>query len=100
MSHRVNSDQEKLKQVCHLSKISILNEITRSISNNQLDYIPAQKELADRSFATSFQNFISDHKEMTVRMGLHDNKCSKEFEMELNFDRESHLKAKDTYAFK
>ena len=39
LSHRDHGDKEKLVSLCDNSKISLLKEITRSQSNNQLDYI-------------------------------------------------------------
>ena len=39
LSHRHEQDQEKLKSLCQEGKYSALKEITRAISNNQLDYI-------------------------------------------------------------
>ena len=94
LSHRLKSDKEKLSNICKPSKCNILNEITRSVSNNQLDYVLANKSLADKSYSTSFMNFISDHNSITVRVPLQQNKFSKMFEMKLNFDSESHLKPK------
>ena len=95
LSHRIRSDQDKLVTLCNSKKVSILNEITRSVSNNQLDYILADEFLAEKSYATSFNNFISDHKSITVRIGLHQNEFSKDFKMKITFDQESHLKTKN-----
>ena len=39
LSHRNLDDQEKIVNLCQGQKTSVLHEITRSISNNQLDYI-------------------------------------------------------------
>ena len=36
ISHRIKSHKEKLVKLCGNSKVNCLNEITRSISNNQL----------------------------------------------------------------
>ena len=94
LSHRVKSDQAKLTTLCGTSKVNILDEITRSVSNNQLDYIVADKNLVEKSYATSFHNFISDHKSITLRVGLHQNEFSEEFKMRISFDQESHLKSK------
>ena len=69
LSHRVKSDQEKLLSLCHPSKVSTLTEITRSISNNQLDIL-VNKDLVDKSFATSFINLISDHKSTTIGINI------------------------------
>ena len=96
ISHRVKSDQEKLSNICGLTKVSILTEITRSVSNNQLDYILVDKDLVEKSFSTAFNNFISDHKSITIRIGLNENQFTEEFKVKQTFDQESHLKPKET----
>ena len=50
-------------------------------------------DLAEACYATSFNNFISDHKTITVRVGLNQNEFTKEFKMKITFDKESHLKS-------
>ena len=52
------------------------------------------KNLYHRSFVTSFNNFISDHKSITARIGLDENSLTDETKMKLTFDSESHLKIK------
>ena len=94
LSHRIKRDREKLENLCNARKVSALKEITRSISNNQLDYILMDKILLDKSFATSFHNFISDHKAITARIGIDGNSLTDEIKMKLTFDSESHLKVK------
>ena len=97
ISQRISSDQEKLALLCNPSKTSVLREITRSVSNNQLDYVFANEKLHDKIYATAFNNFISDHKAITVRVGLNDNKLSNEFKRKINFNQESHLKSMRSY---
>ena len=94
LSHRLMQDKEKVKNLCQQSKFSVLKEITRSTSNNQLDYILVDESLKDRSYVTSFHNFISDHKSITIRVGLEKNSFTKEFDIQRTFDKESHLKSK------
>ena len=91
----MKSDQEKLSNICGLTKVSILTEITRSVSNNQLDYILVDKDLVEKSFSTAFNNFISDHKSITIRIGLNENQFTEEFKGKQTFDQESHLKPKE-----
>ena len=50
--------------------------------------------LSECCFVTSYNNFISDHKSITARIGHEKNVFSKEFKAKLTFDRESHLKSK------
>ena len=94
LSHRIARDQQKLHELCQKSKINALREITRSISNNQLDYILVERTLEKNCFVTSFNNFISDHKSITARIGLNKNEMTEEILSKLTFNRESHLKAK------
>ena len=94
LSHRIPNDQKKVINLCHEKKVSALSEITRSISNNQLDYILIDELLKLICFVTSFNNFISDHKSITARIGLNENKITSEIKAKLTFDRESHQKAR------
>ena len=55
------------------------------------------KVLKAISFVTSFNNFISDHKSITARIGLNENQFTDEIKSKLTFDRESHLKAKQIW---
>ena len=94
LSHRIEEHRQKLKKLCKYSKQSILNDITRSISNNQLDYVLIDDKIKENCFATSFYNFISDHKSITIRIGLFGNILSTVMKERLYFDKESHLKQK------
>ena len=94
LSHRVKEDQQKVQALCKESKINALKEITRSVSNNQLDYILIDKTTSDNCFTTSYHNFISDHNAIIVRVGLNGNVFSDDFKKRKTFDRESHLKRK------
>ena len=73
LSHRTEKDQEKLVDLCQVKKFSALKEITRPISNNQLDYILIDNQLKKNVFVTSYNNFISDHKSIICRIGLENN---------------------------
>ena len=95
LSHRISKDQLKIKALCQGTKISALTEITRSISNNQLDYILIDQKLKAICFSSSFNNFISDHKSITARIGLQRNQFSEEFKQRQTFDSESHLKSRN-----
>ena len=92
LSHRIAKDQEKVKDLCQTSKVSALNEITRSISNNQLDYILMDMILRSITFVTSYNNFISDHNSITARIGLNGNQFTNAMNVKMTFDSESHLK--------
>ena len=99
LSHRINAEKEKLRSLCQNTKVSLLREITRSQSNNQLDYILVDAILKPISLCTSFNNFISDHKSITARIGLNGAQISEEIKAKLTFDKESHLKMKKTHIY-
>ena len=94
LSHKKKEDQQKLDILCGNKKKSILNELTRSISNNQLDYVMANEEISGRIYSTSYKNFISDHNSITVRIGFVGNRFSNEMLERFNFDYDFHLKTK------
>ena len=94
LSHRVIEDESKVKQLCQNKRISALNEITRSISNNQLEYILIDESLNEICFVTSYNNFISDHKTIVSRVGSLGNNITKDIKERITFDQESHLKQK------
>ena len=96
LSHRIEEHRQKLKKLCKDSKESILHEITRSISNNQLDYVLTNAKVKENCFTTSFYNFISDHKSITIRIGLFGNTFSSAMKEKLFFNKELHLKQKIT----
>ena len=94
LSHRVKEDQQKIKDLCQESMVNALKEITRSISNNQLDYVLIEKSLEENCFCTSYTNYISDHNTITSRVGLEGNGFTDRFKEKQTFDRDSHLKKK------
>ena len=92
LSYRLAGDQERIAMLCSTKRINCLKEITRSASNNQLDYIFIDEQFKNNNFVTSYNNFISDHKTIVLRVGLNDNQLTQEAKERLTFDRESHLK--------
>ena len=94
LSHRVKEDQKKINEICQSTKVSFLKEITRTISNNQLDYILIDEKFTEICFVTSYNNFISDHNSTVLRVGLNDNEFTEEIKERLTFDRDSHLRTK------
>ena len=90
LSHRSLEDQKKIMNLCQDKKINALKEITRSISNNQLDYILLDKNLI--YFVTSYNNFISDHKAIAARIGLEGNELTDEAKERLTFNQDCHMK--------
>ena len=94
LSHRIVEDQKKIVDICQSTKVSFLKEITRNISNNQLDYILLDNRFEEMCFVTSYNNFISDHNSIVIRLGLDGNEFTQEMREKITFDRDSHLKAK------
>ena len=50
--------------------------------------------MKENHFTTSYYNFISDHKSISLRIGLDNNKVSQKCLERITFDEERHLKAK------
>ena len=94
LSHRIKKDQLKIENLCEKTKINFLKEITRTISNNQLDYILMDEEFVRMCFATSYNNFISDHNSIVLRVALNGNQFTDEMKEKITFDEESHLRTK------
>ena len=62
LSHKIEEEKGKIRKLCEPRKFSALTEITRSASNNQLDYIILNNKFKNTYLTGSFFNFISDHK--------------------------------------
>ena len=92
LSHRNEQDKKKIKSLCCDERVSSLTEITRSASNNQLDYILITESLIQSCFVSSYHNFISDHKAITLRINLNGNPIIDKIKERITFDQESHLK--------
>ena len=54
-----------LERICNEKK-SVLKEVTTE-RLNQLDYIFIDERRIKNSYSTSYKNFISDHKSITIR---------------------------------
>ena len=94
LSHRLKEDKKKLDSLCENGKVSLLKEVTRRTSNNQLDYIIVDKKLTPSCFTTSFCNFISDHSSIVLRVGLENNILLSEVKEFLTFNSDFHLREK------
>lgn len=98
MCRRDNKDSKKLQTLCQDDKFLALNEITRIASCNQLDHILLDKKFKDKYFATSFHNFISDHKSIDIRLGGKENYLTIAAKQRITFDAELHLKSRNVNA--
>ena len=74
LSPRNEFDLKKIKEICQKKKSLALKEVTRCTSNNQVDHILVNDKLLKMTYATSFFNFISDHKSIVLRIGSQHNK--------------------------
>ena len=92
LSHQVTEDQDKIVKLCQEHKINALKEITRSVSNNQLDYILIDYDIT--YFVTSYNNFISDHKTIVARVCSKENELTDETKERITFDQDLHMRAK------
>ena len=95
LSHRNPVDQAKLDKLCQGQKRSVLNEITRAMSNNQLEYILLDVNMKGNYFVTSYNNFISDHKTIVARIASCDNRLTNEIKEKITFDEELHMRSRE-----
>ena len=70
LSPRIPKDVQKIEALCETEKYVALKEVTRVISNNQVDHVLADKSFQGKCLATSYYNFISDHKSIVIRMAI------------------------------
>ena len=78
LNPKKKNDNKKLETLCQEDYYLALNEITTT-NFIQLDHIIMKKAIKDRVFATSYFNFITDHKSITARIGFHGNSFTDEF---------------------
>ena len=83
-----DGDQGKLSALCGQTRSRILKEITTD-QFSQLDHILLNENVWPDSFSTSFSQFTSDHKTVTVRLPnlITRNKFSNKFKQRLHFDQ-------------
>ena len=79
LNPRIPVEKRHLDNICGEGKYMALNETTSINNNNQLDHIIADKNLKPIVYATSYLNFISDHKAITLRLGIDGNELKKDF---------------------
>ena len=83
-----DNDHKKLATLSGNNKKRVLHEITYHTHNHQLDHIFLDTALYPEHFCTSYNNHTSDHKAITIRLPLNDNKFSEEFKEKVNFNNE------------
>ena len=86
-----DEDKKKLDKLISMDKERVLHEITTN-SNNQLDHILISKDLKQDHYCTSFNNFTTDHRVITIRLAKEGNNLSDKFHNMINFNRDLHTK--------
>jgi hypothetical protein len=86
----IENENKRLATMCGDSKVMELKEIT---TNNlvQLDHILRRKDFDHELYATSYNNFATDHRSIVLRIG---NTFLAEFLQYINFDSDNHAKIK------
>ena len=81
-------DQKKLSDICDEKRVRILEELTTD-QHSQLDNILLNTTIRTEHFSTSFYNYTSDHKAVTVRLPniFKHNKISEQFKQRSHFDQ-------------
>ena len=82
-----DEDMKKLTMLLANNKIRALYEVTTS-RFNQLDHILLKKDLYKEYFCTSFLNYTSDHKVITMRLPFHSNSFSDSFKESIGFEKD------------
>ena len=81
-----DEDHKKLTILIGTSKKRVLHEVTTT-RINQLDHILIDATMVNY-FGTSYFNYTTDHKTITLRLPLEGNKLSKKFHQSYYFDNE------------
>ena len=79
----VQDQKNKISIICGQSKISLLNETTTK-NKRQLDHILGVKGKNVTIFTTSFHNFVSDHKAVTMRISVSGDKFVEDQRLQVN----------------
>ena len=61
LNPKSESDKYQITQLCNGKLEMVLNEETKTNTNNQIDHILADKIQKGRMFVTSYYNFVTDH---------------------------------------
>ena len=89
---RDDEDQRKMSILMGHHKKRVLHEVTSKRNNNQLDHILMDKNLCSEYFSTSYNNYTSDHKAITIRIPFAGNKFSDDFKKDLNLNNDQWTK--------
>ena len=92
LNPRNDSDMERINQLCNGKLEMALREHTTTDSKNQIDHILADKVLKSRIFVTSYYNFATNHKLLVARIGVSENKLSRETVKQLKYPSTKFMK--------
>ena len=93
LSSKSPKDKKKLDLLCENKMTILLTEITRRISNNQLDHVLVRKESESFCYATSYFNFVSDHNSIVIRISDEHNQLTQEAMERIHFSQDLHLRS-------
>ena len=89
----ISDEKKKLDIICGKSRYMALREQTTT-NHNQLDHVFIDHEMKSCSYATSFLNFCSDHKAISLRVTTSDNTFHEDFLAKIHFDSDFHKQKK------
>ena len=88
-----DEDMKKLTVLLANNKVRALKEVTTT-RHNQLDHILLKKNIYKDYFCSTYHNFTSDHKVVTVRLPFEDNRFSDNFKKNVFFEQDHWTKPK------
>ena len=94
LNPRDSTQMNHLKLLSNENKYLSLDELTTTY-NNQLDHIIVNNILKPTVYATSYYNFISDHKTVTIRFGLQNNQFNEAFLQKMSCNKAGNIHVKD-----
>ena len=92
LSYKSPTDQKKLDIFRSYEMKMLLKEITRRLTDSQLDHIFVKEGFEKFCYATSYFNFISDHNSIVIRIGNENNLITQEAKERIYFSEDMHLK--------
>ena len=82
-----DDDLRKLTVLLGNDKKRVLHEITTT-RNNQLDHVLLTEDLSSEFYCTSFYNYTTDHRVISIRIPFHGNLFSEDFKKKVYFDND------------
>ena len=88
-----DDDMKKLTVLLANNKVRALKEVTTT-RHNQLDHILVKKDIYKEYYCSTFLNFTSDHRVVTMRLPIEDNRFSDSFKKNVFFEQDHWTKPK------